>query len=160
MHQLIESLPIRLIPGGMHRDARGALQHVNAFSFGRVDRFYSILPANPGEVRGWVGHRRDWKWFFATKGEFKLGAVRPRDWTHPAPDDAVDVFSLREESPCVLEVPPGHFTAACALELGSALLVFSSGGIEDSAGDDCRLPPDFWGLPSSPRTAKNRFVYV
>lgn len=77
-------LPARTIPGGIHRDARGAVHHVNAFGFEKVDRFYAIAPAKLGEVRGWVGHRKDWKWLFALKGKFDVGVVQPETWDGPS----------------------------------------------------------------------------
>jgi hypothetical protein len=138
--------PVRVIPGGLHRDARGVVQHVNGFGFDRVDRFYTISPAAAGEVRGWVGHLREWKCFFAVRGEFTLGVVQPRDWVAPSPDDRVELIPLRGNEPCVVEVPPGHYTAACAAGPDSTLLVFSSGQIAGATTDDYRLTPDFWPL--------------
>lgn len=140
------SLAVRLIPGGLHRDKRGEVRHVNGFSFERVDRFYTVQPAQPGEVRGWVGHRRDWKWFFAVKGNFVIGVVRPNDWANPSPTEPVLRWSLSADAAAVLEVPPGHFTAARADSEGAILIVFSSGGIEHAGEDDFRQSSDFWQL--------------
>jgi hypothetical protein len=144
-----------LILGGLHRDVRGTLQHVNGFSLAQVDRFYAITPALPGEVRGWVGHQLEWKWFFAVRGAFRLGAVQPSNWACPVTGEAVQSFVLDAEAPAVLEVPPAHFTACCALAPGSILLVFSSGRIKGAATDDHRLPPDFWPLPAAPAVVAN-----
>lgn len=140
------ALPIRLIPGGLHRDSRGDLQHVNSFGFERVDRFYTIGPIGNREVRGWVGHKRDWKWFFAVKGEFDLGVVQPMDWDNPAPGDVVQIVRLSAGRPALLEVPPDSYTASRALSPGAVLLIFSSGRIEDSLSDDFRLPSGFWPM--------------
>lgn len=65
------------ISGGIHRDSRGEVRHVNAFNMERVERFYTVHPARSGEVRGWVGHMRDWKWFFVMQGSFDVGVVAP-----------------------------------------------------------------------------------
>jgi dTDP-4-dehydrorhamnose 3,5-epimerase len=138
--------PVRLIEGGLHRDERGEVRHVNTFDFQLVDRFYTICPARPNEVRGWVGHRRDWKWFHAVSGEFLLGVVQPDDWNNPSSHLAVQQFKLSADHPQVLEVPPGFATASLALKPGSALMIFSSGKIETAREDDYRFPPDRWPL--------------
>jgi hypothetical protein len=139
--------PVRAILGGIFRDVRGVVRHVNDFNFEKVDRFYTISPATPGEARGWVGHRRDWKWFFAVKGRFDVGIVRPMSWVNPSPEERVKSIRLDAEEPFVLEIPPGNFTASRALDSDSSLLVFSSGKIEEVAADDFRLPSEFWTIP-------------
>lgn len=121
------------------------MQHVNAFAFERVDRFYTVQPAN-ADVRGWVGHRRDWKWFFAAKGRFTIALVKPDDWTHPSRALTAERYELAEGSPAVLEVPPGYVTASRMTEAASVLLIFSSGRIEDAGSDDFRYPADYWPL--------------
>ena len=136
----------RLIEGGVHRDQRGEVRHINAFTFDHVDRCYVVRPARTGEVRGWVGHRRDWKFFLALEGEFRIGVVIPTDWTAPARDLRPDVFRLVAECPAILEVPPGCYAASVAVRPSSALMIFSSGGIHEAASDDFRLPPDYWPL--------------
>lgn len=160
-----EHQSVRLIPGGLHRDARGSVQHVNAFRPAEADRFYVLHPATVGEVRGWVGHRRDAKWFFAVTGRFVVGVVAGTDavFAHaagtsavspnnPAPitdNSAVQRYTLSADAPAVLEVPPGHFTAIIAQEPNSSLLVFSTGAIETAKDDDFRLPPDYWVVPQA-----------
>lgn len=140
-------LPYRVILGGIHRDARGVTQHANTFDFETVDRFYTIIPAVTGEVRGWVGHLRDWKWFFPVKGRFDLGIVQPTDWDSPAKGECVFSVGLDASKPQVIEVQPGGYTASRALDTDSILLVFSSGKIEQASTDNYRLPPDYWFLP-------------
>jgi dTDP-4-dehydrorhamnose 3,5-epimerase len=136
---------VRIIHGGCHRDARGAVLHVNGFGFERVDRFYSIIPAGT-EVRGWVGHLKEWKYFSVVRGKFEFGYVRPDKWQEPVRGVRPTLLTLSADLPQVIEVPPGHYTACRALEPESILLVFSSGKIEDSRQDDFRLPADFWNL--------------
>ena len=136
----------RLIEGGVHGDARGEVRHVNGFGFGGVDRFYTICPAKPCEVRGWVGHQREWKWFYAVSGEYLVGVVQPDDWNTPSSAAAVQSFKLSASQPQILEVPPGCATASMALCAGAMLMVFSSGGIDTAGEDDFRFPPDSWPL--------------
>lgn len=144
---------VRIIPGGIHRDNRGAVLHVNGFGFERVNRFYSILPSTCGEMRGWVGHLKEWKYFSVIRGRFDLGYVRPEKWREPGRDDRPTWISLSAGNPQVIEVPPGHYTASRALEAESILLVFSSGRIEDAHQDDFRLPADFWNLSDGNRVS-------
>jgi hypothetical protein len=137
-------LPARIIPGGIHRDARWAVRHVNAFGFENVDRFYAVTPAKLGEVRGWVGHRKDWKWLYTLKGKFDVGVVQPETWEGPSRHEEVKSFRLDAEESCLLEVPPGSYTACRTMVADSILLVFSSGKIETAVDDDFLLPPDHW----------------
>lgn len=140
------SQPVRIIPGALHRDLRGEVRHANAFDFEQVDRFYTVHPARVGELRGWVGHKRDWKWFFVAKGGFEIGVVKPDNWSEPSAGLPVQRFTLNDESPQVLEIPPGYFTANRSLTAEGILLVFSSGRIEDASGDDFRMAPSYWSL--------------
>lgn len=137
----------QLIAGGLHRDARGEVLHVNAFDFAGVERGYAVRPAETGVVRGWVGHRRETKWFFVLRGAFVVGVVAADAWPVPSRDLPVRTFELRDVAPAVLRIPVGHFAASVALEPGSILMVYSSGRIEQAGEDDFRLPPDHWPLP-------------
>lgn len=138
---------VRLIRGGLHRDARGVVRFANDFDFKGVDRFYSVHPARSGEVRGWVGHLRDWKWFFVVAGAFDVGVVAPKNWSAPDKGAPVTGFRLTAGAPAVLEVPPGHYFASKAVTEGAILLVFSSGQIETAGEDDFRLATDYWEMP-------------
>lgn len=70
-----------LIHGGTHADARGTLRFCNEFDMGAVKRFYTISNSAECPIRGWIGHKRETKWFFPLKGTTELvageGAVRP-----------------------------------------------------------------------------------
>lgn len=145
---------VRRIAGGVHRDARGTVCFVNDFDFSRVDRFYTVKPSRVGELRGWVGHRRDWKWFYVARGTFDIGVVKVSDCAAPDRTAPVECFRLEAESPAVLEVPPGYFTASRSRSRGAILTVFSSGKIESARTDDFRQPADFWKLPRT--TAKRQ----
>jgi dTDP-4-dehydrorhamnose 3,5-epimerase len=136
----------RLIDGGLHSDARGEVRHVNAFDFKLVDRFYTICPTRPNELRGWVGHQRDWKWFYAVNGEYLVAVVQPDDWQNPSTKLPVQQFKLSSKKPQILEVPPGFATASMALLPDAMLMIFSSGKIETAREDDFRFPPEFWPL--------------
>ena len=137
-----------ILQGGVHVDARGTVRHVNGFSLGTADRFYVIAPERAGEWRGWVGHRRDRKWFFAAAGEFVIcvaavddlaGGTRPKVWRVR--------LSARESQ--LLDVPPGFATAIQASTVPGSLLVLSTGRIEAADEDILRFPigdPSLWNI--------------
>lgn len=142
---------ISLVFGGIHRDHRGFVQFVNDFRPSAADRFYVLHPANVGEVRGWVGHRIEAKWFFAVAGRFDIGVVAPDNWPVPSRDLTVARYLLDANKPAVLSVPAGHFTAIVARAPGSALGIFSTGKIESAKDDDYRLPAEYWDVLSASR---------
>jgi dTDP-4-dehydrorhamnose 3,5-epimerase len=135
---------IRLINAAVHRDERGWVQFVNAFTPSAADRFYVIHPANVGEVRGWIGHKRERKWFFPITGRFDVGVVSPDRWDTPDRNLAITRYQLDASAPLMLDVAPGNFAAIVAREPNSALAVFSTGSIATAKEDDFRLPPDYW----------------
>jgi len=128
-----------LIPGGVHVDGRGAVRHVNGFSLKAADRFYVISPARAGEWRGWVGHRRDRKWFFATAGEFVVCVASIKELESSRPPRPI-CFRLLDRESKLLEVPPGFATAIQSRAVPAGLMVFSSGSIETAAEDLVRYP--------------------
>ncbi|PTX98375.1 hypothetical protein [Opitutus sp. ER46] len=136
----------RLIPGGLHRDARGEVRFVNDFGLEGVDRFYAVSPATVGEVRGWVGHLREAKWFFVTRGVIEVGVVRPKVWGQVSANDEIQRFRLDADHPAILEVPPGHYTGSVARTGGAILLVFSTGKMADAKTDDFRMPSVAWEI--------------
>jgi len=136
----------RLIEGGLHVDTRGSVVFVNDFDFGGVDRFYVVRSHKPYELRGWVGHRREQKWFFVVQGTSLIAVVRPDHWQLPTSDLTVERFTLSAAKPQILYVPPGHATGSTNLTGDAVLLVFSSGKIEDTKADDYRFPVSTWSI--------------
>ena len=57
-----------LIQGGLHTDARGALRFCNDFDMSAVKRLYTISNSAEQPVRGWIGHKKETKWFFPLRG--------------------------------------------------------------------------------------------
>jgi dTDP-4-dehydrorhamnose 3,5-epimerase-like enzyme len=136
----------RIINGGLHVDARGVVTHVNDFDFKGVDRFYTIRSHRPFEPRGWVGHRRDQKWFSVVQGTALIAVVEPDRWDAPSRDLSVQRFVLSAAKPQVLHVPAGYATGSVALSEDAILMIFSSGRIEDAKTDDYRFPVDTWRI--------------
>ena len=139
----------RIIKGGLHTDERGTVSFVNDFNFRGVDRFYTIRFARPGEPRGWVGHRRERKWFFIVQGHVSIAVVRPDNWREPSAGLPVQRFCLSASEPGVLHVPAGYATGSAALSADAILTVFSSGTIHDAGQDDYRFPTDRWPILES-----------
>jgi len=114
---------VRLIPGGLHRDERGEVRYGNGFRLDRVDRFYSVYPVDKEEMRGWVGHRREWKWFFL-QGAFDVGIIVPDDWHAPSRALPVTLYHISAANPQVMEIPPGCVPAHRSADDRSILAVF------------------------------------
>lgn len=137
----------RMIDGGLYLDDGGSLAYFNEFAFSTVERFYIIRPDRPGGVRGWTGHQREQKWFTSVDGMIAVAVVRPADWQSPDAHTPVVQFILSAAKPQILMVPPGHATAIIGISPRSALMVFSTGTIEEAPSDNYRFPPDFWKIP-------------
>lgn len=143
---------LRLIKGGIHVDARGIVAYVNDFDFQGVDRFYTVRAFRAFELRGWVGHQRDQKWFYAVYGTTLISVVRPDQWESPARSLPVERFVLSSEQPQVLHVPPGYATGSAGLTHNAILMVLSSGGIETTHTDDYRFPVNTWPIIEQQQT--------
>ena len=125
-----------LIVGGVHADARGALRFCNDLDMGAVKRFYTISNSAECPVRGWIGHKKETKWFFPLKGTTTI-LVEPMDSAAKNAEDAKDVFVLEEEKPSVLKVPPCNWF--CIKQDGNAeVTVFSDCKVGEFANDDFR----------------------
>lgn len=136
----------KIIRGGLHSDVRGSVAFVNDFDFKGVDRFYTIRCREPNQPRGWVGHRRDRKWFTVVQGKFLIAVVRPDHWTAPSGRERVQHFVLLADEPGVLCVPAGYATAQMALTADAILTVFSSGSIQSAKEDDYRFALTQWNV--------------
>ena len=123
---------ITLIRGGAYTDKRGSLTFCNDFDMQEVRRFYTIANSKESPCRGWIGHRRETKWFFPLKGSTEIiiesmnGKVRR------------SVF-LSSTEPAVLKVEPGNWF--CINQDGNAeVMVFSNCCIGEFKDDDFRRP--------------------
>ncbi len=132
----------------MHVDKRGSVGFVNGFDLKGVDRVYWVRAHRPDCPRGWVGHRREQKWFWVLQGNLLVAVVKPNKWRNPAKDLPVLRYVLSAVKPQVLHVPPGYCTASVDLSGDAILLVCSSGKIQDAKTDDFRFSPDQWKIVS------------
>lgn len=134
----------RIIKGGIYRDSRGELRFVNDFDLSEVRRFYQITNSESTPKRAWQAHKVEEKWFFVSKGKFRISLVKICDWDNPRLSSIDKIFDLSSEKPSVLFVPGGYANSLEALEPGSILQVFSNFTLEDGKLDDVKFPIDYW----------------
>lgn len=127
-----------LTVGGEHSDARGVLRFCNDFDMSAVRRFYTIANSVEQPVRGWIGHKRETKWFFPLKGKTTI-ALEPMDCSHAETPSRREELVLEADKPCVLKVEPGNWF--CIKQDGNAeVMVFSNCKVGEFENDDLRRP--------------------
>lgn len=136
---------IRILEGGIFRDHRGELVHMNGFNLAGAHRYYIIKHDDTEVLRGWHGHRFEGKWFQCLRGSFRLAFVRPDDWENPSPDLIAEVFTLTAQRSELLCLPAGYANCIRALEPDSMLLVFSGKELPEALDDSWRWEPWMWG---------------
>lgn len=136
---------IRILEGGIFRDHRGELVHMNGFNLDGAHRYYIIKHDDTEVLRGWHGHRFEGKWFQCLRGSFRLAFVRPDNWENPSPDLIPEVFTLTAQRSELLCLPAGYANCIRALEPDSMLLVFSGKELPEALDDSWRWEPRMWG---------------
>ena len=156
------------IQGGSYIDVRGAMRFCNDFDMSMVRRFYTIANSSGLPVRGWIGHKKETKWFFPMKGvtaidvepmddnrvERAEGVVGSRaeradrvdcaeaesnDSTCSTRSTRLKKYVLDANTPSVLKVPPGNWF--CIKQDGNAeVMVFSNCKVGEFKDDDFRRP--------------------
>lgn len=122
-----------LILGGRHSDARGTLRFCNDFDMTSVRRFYTISNSVGQPIRGWIGHKRETKWFFPIKGKTVV-EVKPMHML--VAEDSTQV-ELDAKNPMVFKVEPGNWF--CIRQYGRAeVMVFSDCKVGEFDNDDYR----------------------
>ena len=132
----MKSSASELIQGGVHADDRGSLRFCNDFDMSAVRRFYTIANSAEEPVRGWIGHRRETKWFFPLKGVTTIDVEAMEDSRAETPRRREE-FVLEAGKPSVLKVEPGNWF--CIKQNGSAeVMVFSDCKVGEFENDDLR----------------------
>ena len=127
-----------LIVGGEHFDARGVLRFCNDFDMSAVRRFYTIANSVEQPVRGWIGHKRETKWFFPLKGKTTI-ALEPMDCSRAETARRREELVLDADKPSVLKVEPENWF--CIKQDGNAeVMVFSDCRVGEFKDDDFRRP--------------------
>ena len=129
-----------LIQGGLHTDARGVLRFCNDFDLLAVKRFYTIANSAEQPVRGWIGHKRETKWFFPVRGKTVIEVERFGQDLQDGQDCVGEVTAklvLVADEPKVVKVPPGNWFKI--VQDGDAeVMVFSDCKVGEFEGDDFR----------------------
>lgn len=134
----MKSSASELKQGGTYADARGLLRFCNDFDMSAVRRFYTIANSVEQPVRGWIGHKRETKWFFPVKGVTEI-VVEPMDLAAKNAEVAKSSVVLAADKPSVLKVEPGNWF--CVKQDGSAeVMVFSDCKVGEFENDDFRRP--------------------
>lgn len=129
-----------IILGDSHADARGVLRFCNDFDMAAVKRFYTIANSEGQPVRGWIGHRRETKWFFPLKGTTEIVVEPMEDLNAEAQRRGeAERFVLKAEEPKVLEVLPGNWFYIEQHD-GAEVMVFSDCKVGEFENDDFRRP--------------------
>ena len=126
-----------LIQGGLHADARGSLRFCNDFDMSAVKRFYTISNSVECPLRGWIGHKRETKWFFPIKGTTIIVVEGFHHEMHESHEKSVDEFELNANDPKVLKVPPGNWFYI-KQDGNSEVMVFSDCKVGEYENDDLR----------------------
>lgn len=121
--------------GGVHADARGALRFCNDFDMSAVKRFYTIANSAERPVRGWIGHKRETKWFFPLNGTTEI-VVAPMDGIGT---ETPTQFILSATKPAVLKIPGGNWFCIEQHD-GAEVMVFSDCKVGEFENDDFRRP--------------------
>jgi len=101
-----------------------------------VRRFYTIANSAECPVRGWIGHRRETKWFFPLKGKTTI-AMEPMDCSRAETPRRREEAVLEADKPSVLKVEPGNWF--CIRQDGNAeVMVFSDCRLGEFEDDDFR----------------------
>lgn len=131
-----------IIDGGKAIDDRGSLCFVNDFDFSDVKRFYQVENHRRGFIRAWHGHEKEAKYVYVARGAALVAAVEMenKDLHNP------HTFVLSSDQPKILYIPPGYFNGFKTLVEGTIIQFFSTSTLEESKGDDVRLPYDYWDI--------------
>jgi dTDP-4-dehydrorhamnose 3,5-epimerase-like enzyme len=130
----------KLITGGVAVDDRGSLRFVNDFDFSGVKRFYQVQNHRRGFIRAWHGHKVESKYVYVAKGSALIGAIPLGE------PPIVGKFILSDKSPRILYIPKGYYNGAMTLEEDTIIQYFSTTTLDESKGDDIRLPYDTWNI--------------
>lgn len=134
----MKSSASELKQGGSYADARGLLRFCNDFDMSAVRRFYTIANSVEQPVRGWIGHRRETKWFFPLRGKTTI-VLEPMDCSRAETPSRIEELVLEADKPSVLKVDPGNWF--CIKQDGNAeVMVFSDCKVGEYESDDFRRP--------------------
>jgi dTDP-4-dehydrorhamnose 3,5-epimerase len=130
---------IKILNGGLSIDDRGSVKFVNDFNFIGVKRFYQVENHRQGFIRAWHGHKKEGKYVYVTNGTALIGVVDMET-------EKINKFILSSKQPKILYIPEGNYNGFKSLEDNTSIIFFSTSTIEESTGDDIRMPYDKWNI--------------
>jgi len=123
---------------GSYVDARGAMRFCNDFDMSMVRRFYTIANSSNQPVRGWIGHRKETKWFFPLKGVTEIVVEAMGDFNAEVQSGReAERFVLKAEEPKVLKVPSGNWFSI-EQDGNAEVMVFSDCKVGEFENDNFR----------------------
>lgn len=125
-----------VIHGGLYTDARGSLRFCNDFDMASVRRFYTISNSPEQPVRGWIGHKRETKWFFPLKG---TTTIKVEPMSESTGSICSTRFNLIADAPSILKIPGGNWFCIEQHD-GAEVMVFSDCKVGEFENDDLRRP--------------------
>ena len=105
---------------------------------GAVKRFYTISNSAECPVRGWIGHKRETKWFFPLKGTTTI-TVEPMSESTRSTRSTRLKYTLTESKPSILKIPGGNWFCIEQYD-GAEVMVFSDCKVGEYENDDLRRP--------------------
>ena len=139
-------MEIKLISGDIAIDDRGSVSFVNDFNFKGVKRSYTVENHKVGFIRAWHGHKKEAKYVHVISGSALIAAVKVDDWNSPSKSLEVNKFTLSENKPSILFIPPGYANGFKSLTANTKIVFYSTASLDESAGDDYRFDYNFWNI--------------
>lgn len=141
-----------VVRGGIAVDDRGALRFVNDFDFSGVKRFYMVENHAPGFIRAWHGHAHESKFVYVVSGSALVVAVRLEDAHPDLPVEKCFRTVVSDAAPAIVRIPGGYYNGFKTLTPGCRVMFFSDASLDQSKGDDLRLPYEavnekIWEIP-------------
>lgn len=120
--------------GDVFTDDRGSVRFVNDFDFNGIKRFYQVQNHEIGFIRAWHGHLFEGKYVYVAKGSAWIGIVNMEN------TEVRKTYVLSDKKPSVMYIPQGNYNGFKTLEEDTIILFFSNKSVNESKGDDHRLP--------------------
>lgn len=130
---------MEVISGNRFCDDRGFLSFINDLDISKYKRFYLVQNHRANFVRAWHGHKFESKAVICLQGAAKI-AIRPFP---PAEIEDLEVKILSGDKPEAVIIPAGYYNGAMTLTEDCILMYLSDKTLEESHGDDYRMPWDW-----------------
>jgi len=136
-----------------HVDDRGSLYEVihnydlpasNNLSVAPFGQVYVVQSPARWTIRAFHRHKQLWDWFTVVRGRAKIVVVKAS--SSAAPADRIWTFTLCQEKPARLEIPPGLFHGWQALTDDVIMLSVASHVYNREHPDEERITPYAFGV--------------